>query len=47
MAWKKKDHDFNVVAYRIVQKLTVQDETKQLDHEPGLIYGKNSKSKSD
>jgi len=41
MTRKKKEHDFNVVAHRIVQKLTGQDEPKHLDPEPELIDGKN------
>ncbi len=41
MARKKKDHDFNVTTFNIVQKLTGQDETKHLDPEPELVDGKN------
>ncbi len=41
MARKKKDHDFNVTAFNIVQKLTGQDKPKELDPEPELVHGKN------
>jgi len=38
MARKKKDHDFNITAFNIVQKAT---EPKHLDPEPELVDGKN------
>jgi hypothetical protein len=38
MARKKKDHDFAVNAFRVVQEAT---EPKHLDPEPELVEGKN------
>lgn len=41
MARKKKEHDFNVTAFNVVQKATGQGEPKHLDTEPELVDGKN------
>jgi poly-gamma-glutamate capsule biosynthesis protein CapA/YwtB (metallophosphatase superfamily) len=41
MARKKKDSDFAVNAFRIVQEATGQVEPKPLDPEPELVNGKN------
>lgn len=37
---KKRDHDFSVTAFRVVQEATGQVE-KQEQIEPGLVDGKN------
>lgn len=38
---KKRDHDFSVTAFRVVQEATGQIESKPEQTEPGLIEGKN------
>jgi len=41
MARRKKDHDFAVNAFRVVQEATRQVEPKSIDPEPELVNGKN------
>jgi len=41
MPRKKKEHDFSVTAYRVVQKATGQVEPKSEETEPELVEGKN------
>jgi len=38
---KKKEHDFAVTAFRVVQEATKQAESKSEETEPELIEGKN------
>jgi hypothetical protein len=41
MARKKKEHDFSVTAYRVVQEATGQIEPEPKQIEPELVEGKN------
>ena len=41
MARKKKDHDFSVTAFRVVQEATGQIEPEPKQIEPELVEGKN------
>ena len=38
---KKKDHDFNITAYNVVQQATSEDEPTQDNAEVELVDGKN------